>query len=368
MAAGLPGLADLTQTVARGLKGVPKKLFETTQKCLGASATVEDFLDHLRLLRDLLAKDPSKEYEGISGAQAKTLDIAICEAIQSAVSSPDLAKMGAHNALASWILHVRRDQPIEIFTTNYDLVIEMALEKYEVPYFDGFVGTVRPFFLPECVEADGTKATQDFYPPKAWTRLWKLHGSIGWQLEKDGCGDERIIRVGLSPLKPGTELVIYPSREKYAASRKLPFISYMDRLREVASTGEYLLFIVGYSFRDQHLNEVLRQGLRSNTRLVVNVFTHGDPDPEVLALVQAHRNMSVFGPTSACVRGVQCAWTTPSRKKQPGEEWPFWDEANSRFCLGDFAMFGRFLDLITSGSVAPVSGAPSGPAKPPGTP
>ena len=368
MATGLPGLDKLTLTVAGELREEPKKLFELAQKSLSKNANVEDFLDHLRLLRDLLGKDGSKTYEGISGAGAKKLDIAICQVIQKAVSSPDLAKMGAHYALASWILHVRRDQPIEIFTTNYDLVIEMAFEKYEVPYFDGFVGTVRPFFVPECVEADGTKPTEDFYPPKAWTRLWKLHGSIGLQLEKGSSGSERIVRGGLFPLGPETELVIYPSREKYAASRKLPFLSYMDRLREVVNTGEYLLFIVGYSFRDQHLNEILRQGLRSNTRLAVNAFTHSDPGPELRALAEAHRNMSVFGPTSACMRGMQGTWTAPSRKKQPGEEWPFWDETKNRFRLGDFAMFGRFLELVTSGFVTPTTGLASGSTKPTGTP
>jgi hypothetical protein len=368
MAAGLPGLDELTLTVAGELKGEDKDLFEITQKSLGKSANIEDFLDHLRLLRDLLRKDASKTYEGISGAQAKKLDIAICQAIQKAVLSPDPTKMGGHYALASWILHVRRDQPIEIFTTNYDLVIEMAFERCEVPHFDGFVGTVRPFFVPECVEADGTKQTEDFYPPRAWARLWKLHGSISWQLEKDSSGNERIVRVALLPLEPETELVIYPSREKYTASRKLPFVSYMDRLREVVSTGEYLLFIVGYSFRDQHLNEILRQGLRSNTRLAVNAFTHSDPGPDLLALAEAHRNLSVFGPTSVCMRGMQGTWTAPSRKKQPGEEWPFWDETKNRFRLGDFASFGRFLELITTGFVTSTTGFVSGPTKPTGTP
>jgi hypothetical protein len=368
IAAGLPGLDQLTRTVASELTGNLKDLFETTQKSLDKSATVEDFLDRLRLLRDLLSKDSSKSFEGITGGQAKELEAAICQVIQRTVSSPDPAKMGAHDALASWIVHVRRDQPVEIFTTNYDLVIEMAFEKHEVPYFDGFVGTVRPFFVPECVEADGTKQTEDFYPPRSWTRLWKLHGSVGWQLEKQGSGSERIVRVGLVPLGPETELVIYPSREKYMASRKLPFLSYMDRLREVISRGEYLLFIVGYSFRDQHLNEILRQGLRSNTRLAINAFTHGDPTPELLALAEAHRNMSIFGPRSVCIRGMQSTWTPPQRKKRPDEEWPFWDENENRFRLGDFSMFGKYLELITSGIVSPTAGGAPGPAKPTGTP
>jgi hypothetical protein len=39
-----------------------------------------------------------------------------------------------------------RDFSKEIFTTNYDLVIEKSLEAIRAPYFDGFVGSYEPFF------------------------------------------------------------------------------------------------------------------------------------------------------------------------------------------------------------------------------
>jgi hypothetical protein len=37
--------------------------------------------------------------------------------------------------------------------TNYDLLLEVAFEAVGVPFFDGFVGVVSPFFVPECVDA-----------------------------------------------------------------------------------------------------------------------------------------------------------------------------------------------------------------------
>ncbi len=356
MAAGVQGLDQLTGSIESRLAGEEKEIFDKVRKSIGSSSTVEDVLDHLRLLRELLAADSSQPYEGINGDAARRTDVAICQEIRKAVLGLDLSKMDAHLSLASWIRSVNRDQPIEIFTTNYDLLLEMAFEEYEVPYFDGFVGAVKPFFVPECVEADTLKQAERDYPPKAWTRLWKLHGSIGWYVGSITGGRERIIRGSADDIDESVELVIYPSREKYRASRKLPFMSYLDRLRKVLSTGECLLLVGGYSFRDQHINEVLRQGLRSNTRLAINAFMFGAPSTDLLELAHAYKNVSVFGPLSACLCGRHGAWLAPSRKKHAGEEWPFWDETNNRFTLGDFRMFGQFLHSFMGGWIKPAAG------------
>ena len=40
----------------------------------------------------------------------------------------------------------------ELFTTNYDLIIEKSLEEIRAPYFDGFVGSYEPFFWQESIE------------------------------------------------------------------------------------------------------------------------------------------------------------------------------------------------------------------------
>jgi hypothetical protein len=369
MAAGLPGLVELTRIVGAGVKGSAKASFEKLEKSIGSKADIESILNHVRLLRELLGEDDTKIYDGITGSKAKELDIAICQEIYKSVSAPDLTKIGSHLTLGSWIRRVSRTHPVEIFTTNFDLIVEMALEKYEIPYFDGFVGTIEPYFVPECVEADGTRQTDSEYPPRSWIRLWKLHGSIGWRVKRDSSRNEFIVRNSSSAPIPGTELVIYPSREKYVASRKLPFLSCMDRLRKSITTGECLLQVVGYSFGDQHLNEILRQGLRTNTRLTINAFVFDAPAAELIELAKAHRNLSIYARTSACLQGNQGLWLQPSRKKQPSEQWPFWDEKKNEFLLGDFKAFATFLDQIGGGmttlsaSVTP-SPPPGGTTKP----
>jgi hypothetical protein len=68
------------------------------------------------------------------------------------------------------------------------------------------------------------------------------------------------------------ELVIYPSKEKYDSSKKQPFVAYFDRLKSVLTAGELLFVFSGYSFSDQHINEIIFNSLRQNNRLSVLIF------------------------------------------------------------------------------------------------
>jgi len=60
------------------------------------------------------------------------------------VVTPDLARIKdefPHRRFAKWLLKTSRQSPVEIFTVNYDVLLECALEAERVPLFDGFVGS-----------------------------------------------------------------------------------------------------------------------------------------------------------------------------------------------------------------------------------
>ena len=68
------------------------------------------------------------------------------------IVTTDIVNELVHTDFASWIGQAERKYPIELFTTNYDFLFELGLESKEVPYYDGFCGSLRPFFNPESVE------------------------------------------------------------------------------------------------------------------------------------------------------------------------------------------------------------------------
>ncbi len=357
MAVGMPGIEALTTKVMERLSGALKTDFQAILNELPQGSNVEQALDRIRIYRELFGKDEVKEIAGIKGAgAARNLDLSVCQAISSCVRNDPAKELGPHIVFSQWLraLHCSRDFPVEIFTTNYDLLFERALERSGVPYFDGFVGSVAPFFVPECVEAEEGKTDEPIYPPRTWTRLWKLHGSVNWHLHDTAePGKTRITRYSGAVDKEGEELAIFPSRDKYTQSRKLPFLSLQDRLRKLLSRGECLLIILGYSFSDDHLNDIIFQGLRSNPRSAAIAFAYGEKQgaslcvPErILAHGREFRNLAVYGPDKVCIGGITTPWDDQLSKRKEIDAASFWDEKDKRFTLGDFNSFGRFLETF----------------------
>lgn len=361
MAVGLPGIVALTKNVQDNLKEPYKALFKGILAELAAPANVEDALNRIRIFRELIGNDKNREYSGIKGNEvARALDIAVCQAISSAVRIPAPGGLGPHITLAHWLraLHGRRPWPVEIFTTNYDLYLEQAMEAAGVPFFDGFVGAVEPFFAPECIEAEGMASDAHVYPCRAWTRLWKMHGSVSWRV-KPGASQPagNIRRFSGVDGSGGEELAVFPSRDKYSQSRKLPFVSLQDRFRRFLCSGDRLLIIIGYSFSDEHLNEIILQGLRSNPHLAVTALTYGEPveaggkkalrlPSEVSEYGREYRNLTVLGPDAACIGGILAPWKNNAGDKEPRGASPFWSEKEERFTLGDFTQLASYLELF----------------------
>ena len=93
---------------------------------------------------------------------------------------------------------------------NYDYLFEIGLEHNNVPYYDGFSGTYNPFFYSHSVD--------DFNYLPQQTKLWKIHGSLGWSVGEDG----KIIRNALceNSGEHNNDILIYPSISKYEHSKK----------------------------------------------------------------------------------------------------------------------------------------------------
>jgi hypothetical protein len=355
MSVGLPGITELTKEVIKQLKPERKKVVEQVLAELPAGSHVEHVLDRVRIYRELMGScTTKKDCAGLNDAKdARMLDSEICMAIREIVQRIPREGLGPHEAFAKWLrsLQAIRDWPVEIFTTNYDLLIETSFEAVGVPYFDGFVGAVSPFFVPESVDAELTKSDEFIYPPRSWTRLWKLHGSVNWCSRESNPPHARIVRTWERPAE-GAELVVFPSREKYVQSRRLPYVTFQDRLRRNLASGESLLVVAGYSFSDEHLNDLLLQGLRSNPRLAILALVFGvekqgkksTPDG-IVAMGTQHPNLTILGPEQASIAGIASTWGAPGRGRRTDETWPFWDEGKSEFTLGDYASFADFLRL-----------------------
>jgi hypothetical protein len=352
---GIPNIVQLTNDVSSKLENDELNAFnliieELKTTVVDRDVNIEDILNHLRKIRELTNEQKTKEYVGINGETAKNTDIQICKQIFKIIfEKEEAANLNSPKKFFAWLSLLNREYSKEIFTTNYDLIIEKSLEATQIPYFDGFVGSYEPFFLQSSI----THELHNEDLTKNWIRLWKIHGSLSWfWKDETKSNSQRIIRFGkIADInKYKNELVIYPSKDKYDSSRKQPFIAYFDRLKNYLSKGELLFIFTGYSFSDQHINDIIFSSLRENNRLFVIVFFYKDEEVDKLhKLTSSYLNLNVFGPTKAIINGDLGEWKFEKDNLKPDEEYlHYWDEPNNKLIIGDFNKLVDFL-LINSG-------------------
>jgi hypothetical protein len=300
--------------------------------------TVEDVLSHIRTLKSLCGNG---NIDGFSEELLVKLDRTICEKIRKIVSKPLPTNNTPYHILASWIQAIPRDKPVEVFTMNYDLLLEQALEEQCVPYFDGFVGSDSAFLDLESMAEDDL--------PARWARLWKVHGSINWWMTAKG----KIRRS--RDIVEGEQLLIYPSHLKYDQSRQMPYYAMLDRLRVFLRSDQCILLTCGYSFNDEHINAFIGQGLsgNANAACIAMIFNDRSNAPKAVELAKRHANLTLLATDGGIIGTVERNWHSIIKDKNSaysiavGTDLPISRTkaplTQCKWLLGDFAALGEFL-------------------------
>jgi hypothetical protein len=237
---------------------------------------------------------------------------------------------------------------VNLFTTNVDMVAELALELLEIDTNDGFAGKLHPRLdLGEYNTLRFRQGARFEYRSEIPTvNLFKLHGSVGWR----GDGEEiyfdhrleLIQEVGtafdaaksaLLPVAKSDDLdsasltaaadgkgfdddckkfaeayqrlqIVNPEKTKFAST--VLNKTYYELVRRFANELEKensVLFVHGFSFRDEHLLDLVTRGAATNPTLQVIVFCHSrKAHAEISALFPSERvkngNVLFVQPTS----------------------------------------------------------------------
>lgn len=248
--------------------------------------------DEIRVANELIAglsilKDNPDFPE--MGAKLETLsselnDVLNCfakniSAIERSIALADPKKReAAFNKLVMFIMSFAsrtgtRDR-LNIFTTNYDRLIEAGADVAGLRLIDRFVGALSPVFRSSRLDID-----MHYNPPgirgeprylEGVARFTKLHGSLDWiNVEND------IRRIGLpfgaETLKPFLEtaglstdfssLMIYPNSAKDRETAEYPYVELFRDFAASLCRPNSTLVTYGYSFGDDHINRVIRDML-----------------------------------------------------------------------------------------------------------
>lgn len=306
------------------------------------STNIELLLSRIRVCASVAGKG---EVRGMSGDELRQLDNDVCRVISEEVTRALPHEDTPYHNLAVWSRSIRRERPVHLFTTNYDLLIEQALEEKSAPYFDGFIGTRRAFFDLGAVEDEG------LLPPR-WTRLWKIHGSLNWRLENG----TTVVR---SDQKTDAQsYLIYPSHLKYDQSRKMPYLAMLDRLKAFLLAPSALLFICGYSFADEHINDIICRSLETNPTAHVFACLFGSLEEPRYALAKkcalSIPNLSLLGFDKGIIGRNPGIWECDdinAHSLPAGVLEKNGDEIALR--LGDFAALGALLRGLAGEEMSP---------------
>lgn len=332
----IPDIAGLTNTVCETLadKNIDN-IVARIQLPEGMTATIEDILSHVRLLIEVVGEG---QIDVFTKEILEKLEKGICEEITRAVNVELPGNETPYHQLASWIGGIQRSNPVAIFTPNYDLLMESALESRNTPYFDGFIGSKKAFFDLHSIEYEVL--------PSRWVKLWKLHGSINWWKDSKGhvfrSAEEQTV----------SKQMIFPSHLKYEESRLMPYFAMQDRLGHFLASGQAVLITCGYSFVDKHLNSIVLQRLTANPRAICFGLLYGDLAnySEALSCAKEITNLSLIAQDGAFVGGQQVVWNADESSEENHYDYCVAKEKKDnsdcgpiKCKIGDFQILGKFL-------------------------
>lgn len=126
----IPNIEGLTKHVKQSLQPELLTIFEALEESPGKN-NLEKILSDVRTLADIIGKH---QVHGGDSQKYKELELAICSKIKEVVSKPLPEHQNPYSELISWINGINRIYGVEIFTTNYDLLCEDALERSQTPF------------------------------------------------------------------------------------------------------------------------------------------------------------------------------------------------------------------------------------------
>ena len=225
-------------------------------------------------------------------------------------------KQNADDLLVSFLLSfasrtATRERP-NLFTTNYDRLIEYGCDLAGLHVIDRFVGVLSPVFRASRLNIDihynppGIRGEPRYL--EGVIKLCKIHGSIDWRWE-----NQELRRYGVPfgaphdhpdiPKEPAGSVMIYPNPAKDVETLDYPYAELFRDYASAVCRPNSSLVVYGYGFGDDHVNRVIKDMLTiPSTHLVIIAWDQTDLNNE-----NASANASRQRIVNFCQEAGKCA-------------------------------------------------------------
>lgn len=274
-AEGLPGMGELADhlavSVGPGLVGDDAALW----------AEIAPLIKDKGLEAALHLKPPTPALEAVIASATAGLvserERSVVTEVFAGTRTLRLTKLMAHL--------LKPSNGLPIVTTNYDRLVEIAVEEASIGvdtmFVGRFAGTLneRESKLSFCRNVTFKKPNFTYhYKPRAI--VCKPHGSLDWYLR----GGKPVCYAGELP--DATRLIITPGQNKFRNGYESPFDHHRSRANDAIDRASRFL-ILGYGFNDDHLETHLSPAIRGGkpTLMMTRSLSHA---AETLAVGHAN--------------------------------------------------------------------------------
>lgn len=292
IAAGEPAAGMNAVGFAFSDKEIKKAAQESAERSGRDQANIEDQLRVANeLLRGLEILGKTTDAEAVR-TDLETIigdfGLSILRSERNIAEAGESERQKAWNTLITFLMSFAsrtgvRDR-LNIFTTNYDRLIEAGAEVAGLHLLDRFLGNLTPVFRSSRLDLD-----MHYNPPgirgeprylEGVARFTKLHGSVDWlqagqDIRRIGLpfGAEKIEPYLAAPGLQGADankLMIYPNSAKDRETADYPYVELFRDFAAAICRPNSTLVTYGYSFGDEHINRVIRDMLSiPSTHLVI---------------------------------------------------------------------------------------------------
>lgn len=240
------------------------------------------------------AREAAEGLRTASNRIIKEFASSILEGERGIVTAAEDRRNLAFNYLVTFLMSFAarsgtRDR-LQIFTTNYDRLVEAGADAAGLHLLDRFQGALAPIFRSSRLDLD-----MHYNPPgirgeprylEGVARFTKLHGSVDW-IDFEGAIRRIGLPLGATEVEPYLDapgmagvdplsLMIHPNAAKDRETAGFPYVELFRDFAAASCRPNHTLFTFGYSFGDEHINRVIEDMLTiPSTHLVVISF--GDP-------------------------------------------------------------------------------------------
>lgn len=265
---------------------VIEKATETARICGRIAPNIEDQIRTvINLINglEIVDRDSAEQWKKALNDKLSSFLIEILKAesaINNAIEKGDSEGLEAQDLLVSFLLsfasRTASRERLNVFTTNYDRLIEFGCDIAGVRVIDRFVGSLSPIFRSSRLNVDihynppGIRGEPRYL--EGVVKTTKLHGSIDWRAEGKVIKRYHVPLGGKLdiPENPFDSVIIYPNPAKDIETCEYPYAELFRDLSASLCIPNSALVTYGYGFGDDHINRVIRDMLTiPSTHLVI---------------------------------------------------------------------------------------------------